>query len=91
MLHSEIALGELPCALEDIVDAKTGPVELLKVPLGGEGDSAAVDGDEAVGDDLDISSLVEIAHAGVVADEVDEVFHCYAGMVDGDDLDVGAD
>lgn len=91
MVHSEIALGEFPRALEDIVDAETGPVELLQVPLGGEGDSVAANGDEAVGDDLDVGSLVEIAHAGVVADKVDEVVDRYAGVVDGDDLDVGAD
>lgn len=91
MFHSEVALRKFPRALEDIVDAEADPVELLQVPLGGEGDSAAVDGDEAVGDDLDVGSLVEIAHAGVIADEVDEVFDCYAGVVDGDDLDVGAD
>jgi hypothetical protein len=62
MIHSEVPLGEFARAFEDIVDAQSGPVELLQVTLGGKCDSSAVNGDEAIRDDLDVGSLVEIAH-----------------------------
>lgn len=50
----------------------------------------AVDAEEGVGEGVDGDRGWEVAHGRVVADEMDEVVNGRAGVVDGDDLEVGS-
>lgn len=84
------ALGEFAGAFNNIVCAEGGPVEVAGGAFGDEGDLVAVDAEKGVGEGVDGDGWGEVAHGGVVADEVDEVLDGGAGVVDGDDLEVGS-
>lgn len=75
-------------AFEHVVDAGAGPVEVLQVPLGGEHDVLAVDGNRVAGEAVDPERRLSVPQGRVVADEVYKVIGRRARVVDGGDSDV---
>ena len=88
VVHGQVPLRKLARTFKDIIDAQCIPLELPEVTLRGEGDGVIVYGDQIVGNYLDDGAIVEISHGRIVADEVDEVFDCDTGVIDGDDLNI---